>query len=185
MRPPIVSELQFFVLDRVVRIPYPVNRRCYSELLLHIIMNERRKRMASHEEEKAGFFVGFLMGGVIGALAGLLLAPKSGRELREVILQKGEETLDEAKGYYQEAREKSKSILDEARQRADDLRNEANRQLVEARLKAREVLRGAEVKAADAIEGAKSEVRKVKVAVEAGVNAAKQEFSREDDPKKA
>ncbi len=35
----------------------------------------------------------FLIGGTLGALAGMFLAPKTGRELRTELKQKGEETL--------------------------------------------------------------------------------------------
>ena len=50
-------------------------------------------------------------------------------------------------------------------------------------MKAKDVLKGAEEKAASVIEEAKSEVKKVKGAVEAGVEAAKQEFTKENKTK--
>ena len=34
------------------------------------------------------FFAGFLVGGAVGAIAGLLLAPQSGEETRDMIAQK-------------------------------------------------------------------------------------------------
>ena len=87
--------------------------------------------MAANESENGGFLRGFLMGGFMGVLAGLLFAPKPGRELRAELKEKGEHAIDEAKTYYEEARSKSKAILEDARERAEELKKEANRQLAE------------------------------------------------------
>jgi gas vesicle protein len=38
--------------------------------------------MAEHENQRCNLCMGFLIGGVLGALAGILFAPKSGKELR-------------------------------------------------------------------------------------------------------
>lgn len=135
--------------------------------------------MAANESENGGFLRGFLIGGFMGVLAGLLFAPKPGRELRAELKEKGEHAIDEAKIYYEEARSKSKAILEDAWERAEELKKEANRQLAEARVKAKGVLKGVEEKAAGVIEEARTEVKKVKGAMEAGVEAAKQEFSKE------
>lgn len=45
--------------------------------------------MAEHEKPQGHFFKGLLMGGALGALAGILFAPKSGKELRSDIKEKG------------------------------------------------------------------------------------------------
>lgn len=135
--------------------------------------------MAANESENGGFLRGFLIGGFMGVLAGFLFAPKPGSELRAELKEKGEHAMDEAKLYYEEARKKSKVILEDAWERAEELKKEANRQLGEARLKAKDVLKGAEEKAVGVMEEARTEVRKVKGAMEAGVEAAKQQFSKE------
>lgn len=108
--------------------------------------------MAEMEGNHSGaweFMKGLLVGGAVGAVAAILLAPKSGKELREDIVQKGEQTYGQLRNFASDARDKAQAILDDARQRADELKREANRQLAEARLKAREVLRGAQEKAAE------------------------------------
>jgi len=135
--------------------------------------------MTANDSDNGGFLRGFLIGGFMGVLAGFLFAPKSGRELRAELKEKGEHAIDEAKGYYDEARSKSKAILEDAWERAEGLKKEANRQLAEARAKAKEVLKGAEEKAAGVMEEARVEAKKVKGAMEAGVEAAKHEFSKE------
>ena len=124
-------------------------------------------RMVENESGRGGFLRGFFIGSALGAIAGLLFAPKSGKELRSDIKKKGSEVLEEAKGLYSEAQLKAKAILDEAQRRAEELKKEANLQLAEARLKAKEV-----------IEEAKAGAKKVKGAVEVGLEAARQELSK-------
>jgi gas vesicle protein len=147
--------------------------------------------MAANEDDRYNFLKGFMIGSFLGAITGLLFAPKAGKELRFELKQKGIEAFDEAKEFYSEARVKAKAVLDDAWRRAEELRKEADRQLSEARLKAKEILAGAEEKATEVsklaketIEDTKTEVKKVKGAVEAGVEAAKREFSKEEEKSK-
>ena len=79
---------------------------------------------------------GFILGGLIGGLAGLIFAPKAGRELRADIKEKGVE----AKKMYDESVVKAKNLIDDARNRAAELIKEAERQLSEGRIKARDFL---------------------------------------------
>jgi len=60
------------------------------------------------------FFKGLLIGGFLGGLAGLLVAPKSGKELRGDIRETGEKTFKEAK----EVLGKTSQQISETRQRA-------------------------------------------------------------------
>ena len=131
--------------------------------------------MTENENGRGGFLRGLLIGSALGALAGLLFAPKSGKELRSELKRKGEEVLDEAGDLYSEARARAKIILEEAHRRAEELKKEANLQLEEARLRAKEVMGEA-----------KAGIKKVKGAVEVGLEAARQELSKEnrkDEPK--
>lgn len=98
--------------------------------------------MAERINDQNHFLWGFLIGGIMGALAGLFFAPKSGRELREELKEKGSEAFEDAKEFYSEARVKARAILDDARRRADELKREADRQLIEARQRAKEILSG-------------------------------------------
>jgi len=82
------------------------------------------------------FLGGLFFGGLVGGLAGLIFAPKAGRELRADFKQKGAE----AKKMYNDSVIKAKTIIDDARNRAGELRREAVRQLSEARTKARDIL---------------------------------------------
>jgi gas vesicle protein len=100
--------------------------------------------MAEKGSDYGNFLRGLLIGGFLGALAGILFAPKSGKEMRAELKEKGHEAFGEAKDFYSDARSKAKAILDDARHRAEELKKEAERQLTEGRQKAQEILAGEE-----------------------------------------
>jgi len=58
------------------------------------------------------FALGLGLGIVAGALAGLLLAPKPGKETREELLEKARKAADELKGRLEEVAEKAKEYQD-------------------------------------------------------------------------
>lgn len=131
--------------------------------------------MGINETEGGSSFVqGLLIGGILGALAGLLFAPKSGKELRSELKQRGSGAIDDAKELYTETQMKAKDILEEAERRAEGLRTEIERRLADARLRAREILRRAEVReeAQEGMEGMKTESAKTQEAAAQGGDAA-------------
>jgi gas vesicle protein len=80
--------------------------------------------MASNRNDAAGYLGWFLLGGVIGAAVGLLLAPKAGRETREIIAERGgevarkaQELANEAQGRAGEWLDKSRELFEEQTQR--------------------------------------------------------------------
>ncbi len=81
--------------------------------------------MEEHEKTKVNFFKGVLIGGALGALAGILFAPKSGKNLRSDIKDKGNEILNEGKKIYVDASTKAKEIIDDVKHQANDLKREA------------------------------------------------------------
>lgn len=80
------------------------------------------------------FFAGLVIGGLVGAAAALLSAPKSGEETRTIIKEKGIELRDRAVEVSSEARHKAETALEEARVRADDA-------LIDLRVKAEDLAR--------------------------------------------
>jgi gas vesicle protein len=63
---------------------------------------------------KNGFFVkGLIIGGVSGALAGLLFAPKSGKKLRADIKEKGSEAVKGTKEFCLDTQKKAKSVFED------------------------------------------------------------------------
>ena len=72
-------------------------------------------------EGNEGFFKGLLIGGLIGVVAGILFAPKSGKETREDIARVTDDLMYRAKDEYEEAVEKSKAAYEAAVKRLKDL----------------------------------------------------------------
>src|SRR5919202_4623764 len=58
----------------------------------------------------------FLLGGAAGILAGILLAPRSGRELRGSIMERAEEARERGRETLFEAQERMQERLSEARE---------------------------------------------------------------------
>ncbi len=55
---------------------------------------------------------GFIIGGLIGAVAGILYAPKSGKETREQISHSAEELLKKTKSQYEAIYKKIETLAD-------------------------------------------------------------------------
>ena len=81
--------------------------------------------MGEHENPQCHFCMGLLIGGVLGALAGIFFAPKSGKELRSDIKEKGNEFLKDTKKIYADAGTKAKDIIEEVKHQAKELKKEA------------------------------------------------------------
>ena len=117
--------------------------------MISVIFRKGELTIAEHENQQGHFFMGFLIGGVLGALAGIFFAPKSGKELRSDLKEKGSEVLKEGEEIYADAGTKVKEIIEEAKQQAKELKKEADRHLSEARQKAKEILARSEKKEAE------------------------------------
>ncbi|GAC1447451.1 MAG: YtxH domain-containing protein [Desulfuromonadaceae bacterium] len=73
--------------------------------------------MSDKCEVSAGtVFVSFVAGAAIGAGLALLYAPKSGREMRESILDLTEDAVDKIKEYAKEAQEKIKNAVEDGKE---------------------------------------------------------------------
>jgi len=96
--------------------------------------------MIENTKPQGHFLRGIFIGSALGALAGILFAPKSGKELRSDIMEKGSEVFGEGVDFYSDTRKRAKKVLKEARYQARKLRKEADRHLSEARRKAGEIL---------------------------------------------
>lgn len=67
------------------------------------------------------FFAGVLLGGLAGAAAAILMAPRSGEETRELIRLKSIELRDQATEYAQQAGDKAGEYAQVAGQKAAEL----------------------------------------------------------------
>lgn len=81
--------------------------------------------MEEQEKPPCHFCMGLLIGGALGALAGIFFAPKSGKELRSDIKEKGNEFLKYTKEIYVDVGTKAKDIIEEVEHQAKELKKEA------------------------------------------------------------
>jgi len=77
--------------------------------------------MASDHDEFGAFLVGFVVGGLTGAVVSLLFAPQSGEETRALIRDKSIELRDYASQSAEEALTRAEAAAAEARARAEEL----------------------------------------------------------------
>lgn len=129
-----------------------------------------------------GFLFGTLLGGAIGALTALLLAPKSGAELRKDLADRGTYAYDKASRYISdleidlgsavrstmnEGKERAERIVNSAREQADSILENAERVLADAKSRANNIK--------DDVTG---RVETVKDAARAGIDAFKDEMNQ-------
>jgi gas vesicle protein len=97
----------------------------------------------SDRDEFGAFLVGFIVGGLTGAVVALLFAPQSGEETRALIKDKSIELRDRASHTAEEALARAEAAAAEARARADELAKQLREKGVEVYTTARD--RGAAI----------------------------------------
>jgi gas vesicle protein len=119
-------------------------------------------------DRSVDFVKGLFIGGLIGAVLGILYAPKSGKETREDIARKTEDLMARAREEYELALEKSKKAYEAAVKR-----------LKEAEISAKEKVEEVESKVEELTERGKETLLegkgRLKRAIDAGVEAFKEE----------
>jgi gas vesicle protein len=78
----------------------------------------------SERDEFGAFLVGFVVGGLTGAVVALLFAPQSGEETRALIKDKSIELRDRAASSAEEVIARAEAAASEARSRAEELAKE-------------------------------------------------------------
>lgn len=78
-------------------------------------------------------FRGFLIGGILGAAAGLLLAPRSGEDTRSMLKSESEKLKDSTLKTIQVNRDKALESISKAYDQVEELRVETNQILQELR----------------------------------------------------
>lgn len=107
--------------------------------------------MSENNSYTKGFVFGALIGGAVGAITALLLAPKPGSELRQELAEKAKDAYDKSAEYIQnvaaevsptientvnEGKIKAQGIVSAAKKQADELLSNADSILNSAKLKA-------------------------------------------------
>lgn len=125
----------------------------------------------SERDEFGAFLVGFVVGGLAGAVAALLLAPQSGEETRAIIKERSIELRDKASIEAEEAWKKAEEAARDARVRADELalqaRARADEFASQARAQGEELTVKAREKGKELAESAKRAINRKKPETEA------------------
>ncbi len=79
----------------------------------------------SDRDEFGAFLVGFVVGGLTGAVVALLFAPQTGEETRALIKDKSIELRDKAQVTAEEAYARAEQAAQDARARAEELAKDA------------------------------------------------------------
>jgi gas vesicle protein len=122
-------------------------------------------------EGNGKLFKGLLIGGLIGVIAGILFAPKSGKETREDISRITDDLIYRAKDEYEEAVEKSKAAYEAAVKRLKDLELSAKDKYYEVEGKVSEFAHNS----AEAFTDNKNRLKK---AIDAGTAAYREEKTK-------
>jgi gas vesicle protein len=83
--------------------------------------SQKGETTMSDRDEFGAFLVGFIVGGLTGAVVSLLFAPQSGEETRALIKDKSIELRDKASATAEQALARAEAAAAEARARADEL----------------------------------------------------------------
>lgn len=68
------------------------------------------------------FVTGVIIGGAIGAIAGILLAPKSGEETRAMLAESAKETFDKADEKVKQIQSKAEDVVSEIQQKGEEIK---------------------------------------------------------------
>jgi gas vesicle protein len=112
--------------------------------------------MASDSDEFGAFLVGFIVGGLAGAVVSLLFAPQSGEETRALLREKSIELRDRASDTAEDALARAEAAAGEARARAEELtkiaRARAEEVAKEARIRTDEFTKEVRARGESAVE---------------------------------
>jgi len=112
--------------------------------------------MSSDRDEFGAFLVGFIVGGLTGAVVSLLFAPQSGEETRALIRDKSIELRDRASETAEEALRRAEAAASDARARAEEAaklaRARADELAKEARARADELAKEVRTRGEGALE---------------------------------
>ncbi len=128
--------------------------------------------MSEQNNIAKGLLVGFLSGAVVGGILALLYAPKSGKELRSDIRKKSGEIAADVDEYLKEAQIKARQLINEGKEKSSML-------IADAKAKADHLIADAESLMSEARSRVKNEGTKLRSAIQAGVEAYREERTKE------
>lgn len=85
----------------------------------------------SERDDFGAFLIGFIVGGIAGAVTALMIAPQSGEETRVFIKDKAIELKDKATVTANESYKQAETAANEAVRKAEELFNQAKKRATE------------------------------------------------------
>ena len=129
-----------------------------------------------YERRGGSVFGGFLLGGMLGAILGLLFAPRSGEETREMLTEKANEYWGQAGEMYATGVDKVSEAVDVGKVTAEEKSEQLRAKIDDARSRLQEqVAKSAEVardKVTESTPAVKDAVSKAAESTKAGVDKA-------------
>lgn len=130
-----------------------------------------------YENRRGGSVFGsFLLGGIVGAVLGLLFAPRSGRETREIIADRAEEYWGQGVELYNTGKERATEMVETGRERITEQSTQLRGKIDEARDRLQEqVSRTAETaraKVDEVVPAAKDAVDRAAEKTKSGIDVA-------------
>lgn len=134
------------------------------------------------EDSKINGFAWFLAGVGIGALAGILYAPKSGRETREDLANSAREGTEYLKNRSKQVAEQVGTIVDKSKEQVGNLVDKSREQVGEYMDRGREVVDRGRAQWEEFVERGKSLVGDQGSRVAAAVDAGRQAYRATNSP---
>ena len=69
------------------------------------------------------FLAGFIVGGAIGAITGILLAPKSGEETRQMLAEGAKEAMEKADKTVKEIQSKADDVVSDLQKKGEEIKD--------------------------------------------------------------
>lgn len=129
-----------------------------------------------YERRGGSVFGAFLLGGLVGAVLGLLFAPRSGKETRDMLADRAEEYWGEGMELYNTGRERAVDMYSTGRERVGEQSEALRTKIDEARGRLQEQVaksaEGAREKIGEVVPAAKSAVDRAAEATKSGIETA-------------
>lgn len=107
----------------------------------------------AERDEFGAFMVGFIVGGLTGAVAALLLAPQSGEETRSVIKERAIELKDKASDTFEDVYAEAEAAALAAQHRLEELAAIAKKRAEEIQRRGKVVLEEQKARLGEALQG--------------------------------
>ena len=78
-------------------------------------------------DKASGFLLGVMVGGLIGGITALLLAPTSGKKLRRKISDRAEDFYEGAQEYYETGKEKAEELYHGGKKKVSNIVEDAKK----------------------------------------------------------